>query len=958
MRIICEKCKTEYSLDEERLAPTGSPVRCTQCGHVFKAVPPQKKKSTSNTLARTNRAVPWMLQHRSGETKKFMDTKKLQNYIADGKADGMDLVSRFGGPWKEVADTTELKGYLRSSHFPDAQPHGQGKVGNSSQITRQPTIKGNALADDAVTQKNRKDTLPPAATSPWTATIREGKPPRNSEEPTTRQKTVRSTPSSQSTHPPAGMRAASSPRQATVGGMPPGKPLPGSTLPRNEVKPVVKSVLPTIGGMPSSIPPKQEAPPPAEKPQHTAMAGTPSTGLFAQGTATAKKPIKSNPPPVTSTLAGNGPGPVANIPSEPEPMFAQTAVSTPEQGKQASLTGKPRAEISGELDFSSVPATAEDHWTTGGDAIRESEPGWTKSSSSVSPIPDGASMYESSGRKRGWVYVVAGAATALILASAYLFIFQKDLLTSKFGAAQNDRTEEHLAALLLEAREKMLLDTEADFSQAERIYQQVLNIQTNNIDALVQMAQLYAIWAERLQDKYIDMISENGTEDDGEASATKGEANPQTLKSAYDARLNDALRHVDHALSLAPDNPGANVVAAQIKILQGSIDDAKAYLEEGRSSATIQDVSYVTALIGIHENQNHAEIIGMLKSIVVTEPRLRVLYRLARVQLSDGQTEEANDSISRILKLNSKHTAALALKERALEGKTIALLLPTATSEESDSDNEMEISEDEVKTDVAAVKTATVEPTADGAKEVSAQKSGLSTEALLRKAAAAQASGRSQEAMNLYTQVLEKDPSNIEAINGMGYVSMDLGSRGQAIARFKRALSINPGFGPSQIGMAQTYKFMGQNAEALKWFEKYLSNNPGGRYAGMAQRNIDELKSSASSPVVAKPAATSDDASTSGAESDVKESTGATDKEPAPPVAPDTVDSTPPATNAEEKEPSPPPTAAPSTAPSPPPVQKPDAPDAPPKVDVPAKQPVAPAEKSADSPADKPADAE
>jgi predicted Zn finger-like uncharacterized protein len=921
MRIICEKCKTEYSLDEERLAPTGSPFRCTQCGHVFKAVPPQKKKSTGNSLARTNRAVPWMLQHRSGETKKFIDTKKLQNYIADGKADGLDLVSRFGGPWKEVADTTELKGYLRSSHFPDAHPHGQGTAGSSSQTTRQPTIRGNAVTDDAV-KKNRKDTLPPAATSPWTATIREGRPARNSEEPTTRQKTVRSGLSSQSTHPPAGMRTASSSRQATVGGMPPGKSPASSTLPKTEAKPVVKSVLPTVGGMPSSIPPQQDARP-------------------------AEKPLKSSPTPATSTLAGNGPRPAENIHSESDPMFAQTTATTPDQGKKTSLTGKPRAEISGELDFSSVPATSEDRWTTGGDAVRESEPGWTKSSSSVSPVPDGASMYESSDRKRGWVYLVAGAATALVLASAYLFVFQKDFLTSKFGAAQNGRTEEHLAALLLEAREKMLLDTEADFTQAERIYQQILNIQANHIDALVQMAQLHAIWAERLQDEYLDATSEDQTD---------GQARPQTLKSSYDARLNDALQYINRALSLAPDNPGANVVAAQIKVLQGSINDAEAYLEEGRSSATIQDVSYVTALIGIHENQNHAEIIGMLKSIVVAEPRLRVLYRLARVQLSDGQTEDAIDSISRILKLNSKHTAALALKERAIEGKTVALLPPTETTEESDSDIEMEISEDEVNNDVAAVKTATQAPATNGAKEVSVQKPGLSAEALLRKASAAQASGRSQEAINLYTQVLEKDPSNIEAINGMGYVSMDRGSRGQAIARFKRALSINPGFGPSQIGMAQTYKFMGQKAEALKWFEKYLSSNPGGRHAGMAQRNIDELKSEASSPAVAKSAATSDN-DASGAESDEKESSGAADDKIAPPpVAADTGDSTPPATTAnEEKEPSPPPTAAPSAAPSPPPVQK---PDAPPKADGPVEQPTAPAEKAAESPADKPANAE
>ena len=40
MRIQCERCSTTYELDESRLPPSGAPVQCTRCQHVFRAFPP------------------------------------------------------------------------------------------------------------------------------------------------------------------------------------------------------------------------------------------------------------------------------------------------------------------------------------------------------------------------------------------------------------------------------------------------------------------------------------------------------------------------------------------------------------------------------------------------------------------------------------------------------------------------------------------------------------------------------------------------------------------------------------------------------------------------------------------------------------------------------------------------------------------------------------------------------
>src|SRR5678816_3547658 len=56
MDVRCEKCQTEYELDESRLKPGGVTVKCTNCGHMFKI----RKR------ANTNVGVPTAGSERSG----------------------------------------------------------------------------------------------------------------------------------------------------------------------------------------------------------------------------------------------------------------------------------------------------------------------------------------------------------------------------------------------------------------------------------------------------------------------------------------------------------------------------------------------------------------------------------------------------------------------------------------------------------------------------------------------------------------------------------------------------------------------------------------------------------------------------------------------------------------------------------------------------------------------------
>src|SRR5512140_3583576 len=63
MDVRCEKCQTEYELDEARLKPGGVTVKCTNCGHMFKirkrtitnvGTPPIAREANEVTRRRPN----------------------------------------------------------------------------------------------------------------------------------------------------------------------------------------------------------------------------------------------------------------------------------------------------------------------------------------------------------------------------------------------------------------------------------------------------------------------------------------------------------------------------------------------------------------------------------------------------------------------------------------------------------------------------------------------------------------------------------------------------------------------------------------------------------------------------------------------------------------------------------------------------------------------------------------
>src|SRR5262249_4564111 len=156
MDVRCEKCQTEYELDEARLKPGGVTVKCTNCGHMFKI---RKRTPTNVGLASgggndettrqvavdeklvaasrpTGPAAPradsvldiprvtgdvgsgpteqrqWLIRLENGEQKSCRELAVLQQWIVAGVVTREAVISRTGKTWKRLGDVAELGPYF------------------------------------------------------------------------------------------------------------------------------------------------------------------------------------------------------------------------------------------------------------------------------------------------------------------------------------------------------------------------------------------------------------------------------------------------------------------------------------------------------------------------------------------------------------------------------------------------------------------------------------------------------------------------------------------------------------------------------------------------------------------------------------------------------------------------------------------------------------------------------
>jgi predicted Zn finger-like uncharacterized protein len=144
MDVRCEKCRTEYELDESKLKPGGVTVKCTHCGHMFKVrrritavgpavigpptlrqggPPPSAPRAPKGSSdPPPPRPVPgsideehertWLIRLEDGEILTCRELATLQTWIVAGRVARACEISRTGKKWKPLGDIGELASFF------------------------------------------------------------------------------------------------------------------------------------------------------------------------------------------------------------------------------------------------------------------------------------------------------------------------------------------------------------------------------------------------------------------------------------------------------------------------------------------------------------------------------------------------------------------------------------------------------------------------------------------------------------------------------------------------------------------------------------------------------------------------------------------------------------------------------------------------------------------------------
>jgi predicted Zn finger-like uncharacterized protein len=126
MDIRCERCLTEYELEDDSVSEAGTSVQCTSCGYTFQVRrPPRSGPQISSSaggsasgaavapaVATPPPSAEWLLETEKGQVHRFRDLSALHQWIVERKVTRTDRISRTGYGWKRLEEIVELKPFF------------------------------------------------------------------------------------------------------------------------------------------------------------------------------------------------------------------------------------------------------------------------------------------------------------------------------------------------------------------------------------------------------------------------------------------------------------------------------------------------------------------------------------------------------------------------------------------------------------------------------------------------------------------------------------------------------------------------------------------------------------------------------------------------------------------------------------------------------------------------------
>ena len=606
MDVRCEKCQTEYELDEARLKPGGVTVKCTNCGHMFKirkrtptnvgapapsdkptqvARPPTASQRMATPVpsagdsagfdepTRTGDAAAderqWLIRLENGEQKSCRELALLQQWIVAGVVTRESLISRTGKTWKRIGDITELAQYF-------------------------------TIADEARNKRQERSTKPSG-------------------------------------------QAQAAQTMLAVGASAAG----GTILPDDPEE------ISTTGNFRA----RQATPPPPVPPRapDVAHAATQlSTSQSAMPAQTTRRPATQPPPPPVKKEPER-----PKAPSVPQGNRATAAWAT--DGLAPTVDDKgPAGPLGGKLKVQTDPGFA--------GRVRV-EPGESTAfrSGRVTVDDDEDMMPARKGSKAGWIMLVVLLLVGGGAAAAYLLVLKDKGKTQPAATAPVDAAvvaesadaglppptaidapPASVAGPIELARAELAADRESKLREA---LTSLSTVTAPGADAL--RAYLTASIAQQLLDR---------------AQVTADKSDADKLKKEAKTVITDALGPAQKAVQATPDDVTAQLAMAAVLRVQGkSARDIKKYLDAAKAKATPEtrrDVALGEALVLARDGKLDDAKALLSPLVGDAGDDVRVQMRLALIAYAQNKPVEAKPLVDAVLARAPDHAAAKALSER------------------------------------------------------------------------------------------------------------------------------------------------------------------------------------------------------------------------------------------------------------------------------------------------------
>jgi predicted Zn finger-like uncharacterized protein len=309
-----------------------------------------------------------------------------------------------------------------------------------------------------------------------------------------------------------------------------------------------------------------------------------------------------------------------------------------------------------------------------------------------------------------------------------------------------------------------------------------------------------------------------------------------------DEAVTRARRAADEALAVAPqDDPTALRARIDALRLAGDKDAARASVSRVVTLASQPETAYVLAALDLAEaDPLWTTVIDRLRTAAAGEggagrARAALVYALAR----SGDTSGARGELAKMDSAAHPYPLMPALRSFVDKAPSKPAASPSAAAPRAD----VSALPSQRPAGAAEAPAAGAAPPAAVArsKEGSGDEgSGGPTTGGMQAASQAIKHGDWGRARQIYEALVARDPSDSEALSGIGDVDRAQGNMAGAIGAYKRALAVNPSYMPALLGVADTQWASGNRAEATRAYKDIADRFPEGTYPAYVKTRADE----------------------------------------------------------------------------------------------------------------------